>query len=303
MSRDPPPGPARLARPVAVQRPEGVEEAELAQPGHDAELRRVPRLAALGPQPPAAVARERGDGAVRRLPAGRVEVAAQHPRAAPRREPGAHRGQRLRLDPAVGGVRDVDGVDLDPGASAGERGLGPGHREEAGQRRERLARREQDAGAARPGRRASRERSGDEASGRGTCGAEGAGDGGQPDRRERLLPHGQRARRHLLQGDDVGLALGEPRRLLRQRRDAARHVPGDQPDHRPPARVGPPSPGRAGGVDRVRTYTTRTGGHCADRAPVRRETDYFRPGFHANPAYWAGRRASIPINNAAPAAI
>src|SRR5215204_5066468 len=109
-----PPGPARLAVRVALQRSERVAVAELSQPWDDAELGVVPLGSTLGPQAASGVARERDHLAVGKLPARGVEISAEHPRTPRRgRQPAADRLQRSNLDPAVGGVRNVDAVELE----------------------------------------------------------------------------------------------------------------------------------------------------------------------------------------------
>src|SRR4051794_12074930 len=92
-------GPAGVLGPVAVQRAEAVDPADLRQAGYGAQLALVPLGAALLAQAPARVARERHHAPVRILPARRVEVAAQDGRAGPGREAVAQRPQRVRLDP------------------------------------------------------------------------------------------------------------------------------------------------------------------------------------------------------------
>ena len=128
------PGPARLPRAVAVQAAKRIAEAELAQPGHDAELGPVPLLTALGTQAAVGVAGKGDRLTVRQFAPRCVEVAAQHARSGRRsREARADGLERSRLHPAVGGVGDMDTVHLDEaqlGCHAGsDRGLGAGHGE------------------------------------------------------------------------------------------------------------------------------------------------------------------------------
>ena len=164
------PRPARLARRVAVQRAERVGVAEVAQAGHDAELRLVPEARALLPQP-ALARRGRTTRPCRR--AARAAACSSRRRRPParraRREPRAQRGERLRLDQAVGRVGDVHDVDLDPARSRAA-SADSGHGTPSGAARlERRARRQQHAVA--PRRRRARRAGSAPSSEQRTCGS------------------------------------------------------------------------------------------------------------------------------------
>ena len=108
---------------------------------------------------------------------------------------------------------------LDARDAGRQRGLGPGHRQQAGQELQRLARGEQDAGAPPAGRLARR------------LGAlQRAGDVRQPERGAGGPPERQRMSRDLLQRDDVRIPAAERQRLAEYAVDAARYIPGDRAD-------------------------------------------------------------------------
>jgi hypothetical protein len=114
----PAPGPARLASRVAVEGAKGVVVTEVSETWDDAELAGIPLRSSLDAEPSPRVARERHHAAIRQLPAGRVEVAAEDARARGRgREPAPDRLEGSDLDPAVARVRHVDAVDLNRAAA------------------------------------------------------------------------------------------------------------------------------------------------------------------------------------------
>ena len=202
---DPPPRPARLARAVAVERAEGVGEPQL----RAGPARRRARPRPRSPPAPRAAARGRRARTTMTLPSGasrRGVLRSPHSTRGPSRaaSPARTAASVRGLIAAVRRVGHVDRVQLDPGAARGERGLGPGHRQQPGQRLERLPCREQHAGPPRTRRRRA-----------GSAASSVQADVAQPEHGARGPPQRQRSRGHLLQREHVRLALRRAPRPVR----------------------------------------------------------------------------------------
>src|SRR5215204_1301944 len=125
------PRPACFPGRVPMEEAEGVAVTQVAQTGHDAELRLVPGGATLRSQLSSRVTTERENLPVGRLPAWRVQVPTEHSCSGWRRcKAGPDRPERLDLHPAVGRIGDVEAAHLEPGVGVLSREcrLSPGDR-------------------------------------------------------------------------------------------------------------------------------------------------------------------------------
>ena len=150
------PGPARFAAGIALECAKCVVVPQLAEAWHDPELACVPPHATLGTKLSARIPCERENRPVRQLAPRGVEVAAQH--AGTGRsgcQAASDRFERVDLDPAVAGVRDVDTVHFDRAIAtidnSSDNGLAP-RREQPRDGLQRLPGGEQDTGSPSRGR-------------------------------------------------------------------------------------------------------------------------------------------------------